>query len=285
MSKDRRLFARFDLDYADHPKIAALSDAAFRAHVELILYARKYMTDGVIGNRVANRLGSRWDADVLTELLTNDEANPSLSVLPNGDYLLHGFADMQETRAEIESRTARNRENGRRGGRPKTQSKTQSVTESVTKSGTQKKAEIETEIETEELLKASCRGTADAVRPDVAEVLDYLDTAIAANGARVPRRTKTNQDAARLLIDKDGRTIEQIKTAIDYATSDEFWRANILSMSKLREKYDTLRLSAQRSRTQATAPRRETTDDRVRAGLELAQRLAQREQTHPQIGA
>ena len=49
MARRSEKFARLSLDYADHPKIVGLSDAAFRAHVELILYSRKYLTDGVIG--------------------------------------------------------------------------------------------------------------------------------------------------------------------------------------------------------------------------------------------
>ena len=49
----------------------------------------------------------------------------------------------------------------------------------------------------------------------------------------------------RLLIDKDGRNVEQIKAAIDFATNDEFWRSNILSASTLRKQYDRLRMKAQ----------------------------------------
>ena len=41
--------------------------------------------------------------------------------------------------------------------------------------------------------------------------------------------------------------MEQVRAAIDWATSYPFWRSNILSMSKLREKYDQLRLSAKRA--------------------------------------
>ena len=153
IAKDRRLFIRLDLDYADHPKIIGLSDAAFRAHITLMLYSRKYETDGIIRNPIANRLGSQWDADVLTELQNNDDESPSLILRDDGDYELHGFSDMQETRAEIRARTEKNRENGAKGGRPRKPKETQSVSESGTGSGsepgTQTKAEIETEIETE----------------------------------------------------------------------------------------------------------------------------------------
>ena len=89
---------------------------------------------------------------------------------------------------------------------------------------------------------------ADAdIRHDVESLLDLLDERIAANGGKMPNRTKKNRDAARLMIDADGLTDEQIRAAIVWATSDEFWRSNILSMSKLREKYEQLRLAAQRS--------------------------------------
>src|SRR5699024_6051912 len=93
--------------------------------------------------------------------------------------------------------------------------------------------------------QTSSSEVADATpRPEIDELLDYLDAAIEANGAKIPTRSKKNLDAARLLLDRDKRTPEQVKAAIDFATSDEFWRTNILSMSKLREKYDTLQMRA-----------------------------------------
>lgn len=159
MTKKSTLFARLSLDYADHPKIISLSDAAFRAHITFILYCRKYETDGVIKNPVANRLALQWETDVLTELQNNDDDAPSLVQVDSGDYYLSGYSDMQETRAEIDARRSRNSQNGAKGGRPRkqkeaktrTQSETHSVTESltdlITDSGTQNKAETETETE------------------------------------------------------------------------------------------------------------------------------------------
>lgn len=148
MGRNGKLFAQFDLDYADHPKIAELSDAAFRLHVELILWSRKYLTDGKIPNRVANRLGFA----PLSELLNNDGKSPSVFKNDDGSYQLHGYADMNDTKAVVEARVSRNSANGARGGRPKkTQSVnewfSESVTDSVTDSGAQKKAEKEKEKE------------------------------------------------------------------------------------------------------------------------------------------
>lgn len=91
-----------------------------------------------------------------------------------------------------------------------------------------------------------------APRPEVLQLLDLLDAEIERNGGKKPSRTKKNLDAARLLIDRDGKTPDQIATAIRWCQSDEFWRSNILSMSKLREKYEQLRLAAERSRKPAT---------------------------------
>ena len=177
-SSDRRVWARLTVDFADSPKVAGLSDAAFRTLVEMILWSRKMMTDGVIPASVARRRwgaktqtethsvtesvtdsGTHCETDPVTELCTNHPTSQSLSRTCDGDYMIHDFLDHQESAEEVNARNARNAANGRRGGRPrKTDSKTHSVTESVTDSGTQTepkpKAELELELE-EEVLRTS----------------------------------------------------------------------------------------------------------------------------------
>ncbi|WP_416902733.1 helix-turn-helix domain-containing protein [Micromonospora echinospora] len=83
-------------------------------------------------------------------------------------------------------------------------------------------------------------------RLDVDRVCRHLADRIEGNGSKRPTITKGWRDAARLLIDRDGRTVEQIVRCIDWCQDDPFWRSNVLSMPKLREKYDQLRLAAQR---------------------------------------
>jgi hypothetical protein len=53
--------------------------------------------------------------------------------------------------------------------------------------------------------------------------------------------------ASRLLREADGHTPAEIETVIRFAQSDSFWKTNILSMPKLREKWDQLWLKAKRS--------------------------------------
>jgi len=97
-------------------------------------------------------------------------------------------------------------------------------------------------------LSFSSDGDAADVPPELAQAIDrvceHLAQRIIANGCKPPRITKKWRDAARLMMTVDGRTEQQIHAAIDWCQSDEFWRSNVLSMPKLREKYEQLRLQA-----------------------------------------
>lgn len=83
-------------------------------------------------------------------------------------------------------------------------------------------------------------------RPDVEAICLHMAESVADRTGRRPRITKKWLDSARLMIDRDGRTPDQIHAAIDWVHNSEFWRANILSIPKLREKWDTLKLQAER---------------------------------------
>jgi len=92
-----------------------------------------------------------------------------------------------------------------------------------------------------------------AERSDVERLCQHLAARIAEDGSKPPSIGKAWRDAARLMIDKDGYTEDQIRRAIDYAHDDEFWRTNILSMPTLRRQYTALRKSAQRAQNRAAA--------------------------------
>ena len=77
---------------------------------------------------------------------------------------------------------------------------------------------------------------------------------IEANDYKRPTVTATWLKDMRLLHVKDERPIENIEKAIRWVTADPFWRKNVLSPGKLRERYDRLRDEAtQRSHSKLPA--------------------------------
>jgi phage replication O-like protein O len=80
---------------------------------------------------------------------------------------------------------------------------------------------------------------------------DLLIELATANGARrLPDPNpapKAWADAERLLITKDGRDPAEAERLLRWCQADDFWRSNILSMPKFRERYDQLLLQAKRS--------------------------------------
>lgn len=54
------------------------------------------------------------------------------------------------------------------------------------------------------------------------------------------RKASRWTDAFRLLHERDGRSWQEIDAMIDWCQADPFWKQNILSGDKLREKWDAL---------------------------------------------
>jgi len=105
-----------------------------------------------------------------------------------------------------------------------------------------------------------------ADRADVESLCTLLADLIESNGSLRPTIGAGWHDAARLLIDKDGRDLESAARLIRWVQADQFWQGNVLSMPKFREKYDQLRLAANAERTaRQTKP---TKDERALSIIE-----------------
>lgn len=238
--KDTRLFIRLDLDYPDHPKIIGLSDAAFRAHITMMAYARKHKTDG----RIPQQIAQRFVDEALNELRTNDPDTPSLELQPDGSYYLHGYEDMNETRAEIDARSRANAENGRRSAAARKRTVQRKGNESLNQSFNEIATETETEIEIEEEHLSSDTDVSDGgdqASPEIIDLCEHLASRVRANGNKVGTVGKRWHQAMDKLSRIDGYTPDQITQVIDWSQQDQFWSSNILSASKLREKFDTLK--------------------------------------------
>lgn len=99
----------------------------------------------------------------------------------------------------------------------------------------------------------------DPKRDDVDRICEHLADRIEGNGSKRPTIAVSWRREARLLMDKDEHTEDEIHALIDWCQDDSFWRSNVLSLPKLREKYDQLALKARTPR--AVNSRQQQTDD------------------------
>lgn len=126
-------------------------------------------------------------------------------------------------------------------------------------------------------------GQSDA-RPDIIRICDYLAEAVEENGSKRPAITKSWLTEARRMLDLDGRTEDEVIRAIDWCQRGEsdrarFWRPNVMSMQKLRAKFDQMRLQAAEE-SRAQQPRQ----SRASQWLQLAADLGDQHEDIRQIG-
>lgn len=91
-------FLNLDDNFADHPKVDALSDGAFRLHVAGLCYASKHKTDGFIPAHRVSRLTRSYRARHLGELM---EARIWLPA--DGGHTIHDYLDWNRSREQIEA--------------------------------------------------------------------------------------------------------------------------------------------------------------------------------------
>lgn len=79
--------------------------------------------------------------------------------------------------------------------------------------------------------------------PEYVRLCHLLADLIADHGVKRPNPDQKRwYDAVRLLVERDGYTVQQVETIIRWAQADSFWCTNILSTPKLRDKFTALRL-------------------------------------------
>ena len=102
---------------------------------------------------------------------------------------------------------------------------------------------------------------ADASDPefsaDVIRLCDLLAELIRLNGNKVGRVGKTWWLACDRLMRLDGYTPQQVEWVMRWSQQNEFWQSNILSMPKLREKFDQLKTRAMNERNERKLTRTE----------------------------
>lgn len=135
-----------------------------------------------------------------------------------------------------------NRENGIKGGRPKKQQ--EQVQEIVEEVKPIEDKPVKQKRNTEQ------NATIAQYHSDVEYLTDLLVDKLKNNNpnAKVPSNLDSWKKEIHSMIEIDKYKFEQIARVIEFSQSDDFWKSNILSAKKLREKIGTLILQMNRVR-------------------------------------
>ena len=271
---------KVDDSFHSHPKVMAAGPAALGLWLIAGTWSCANLTDGFVPDYVLPRLAA--DAEELARTLVA----VGLWRRAKGGHRFHDWDIYQRSREEVlderrkwaEKKAEQRATKKAKGGKSRSDAKVspgdtpgdspggvpRESSSSRSRSRTSPNGEVK---------KASPSSSAIADRADVERVCAHLADRITANGNRKPAVGAKWLNAARLLIDRDGITEEQIHAAIDWCQNDEFWRGNILSMPKLRQQFDQLRQAARRTSRSGAPPSRSTTDERVAQAQALKSEL------------
>lgn len=102
---------RLDDAFPDHPKVAALSDAAFRAHVTGMAYCARHLTDGFIPERKGREIAG----DALDELMSSPRNGSPLWISVSDGYEIHAYLEYNPSREDVDGGRKLRAEAGKKG--------------------------------------------------------------------------------------------------------------------------------------------------------------------------
>jgi hypothetical protein len=108
-------WVNLDDQMAEHPKIVGLSDGAFRLHISAIMYANRFLTDGVIAFDAVARLTPRFKKTYLDELLLRQIWTERNTNGTGRSFEIHDYLDWNKSRADVEKRRKVRADAGRKG--------------------------------------------------------------------------------------------------------------------------------------------------------------------------
>jgi hypothetical protein len=98
------MWVKLDDQFTAHPKVARLSDLAFRVHIETMCYCARYLTDGYVPSKVSRNV--HWK--VLASLVASGLWEP----VEDG-YRIHDWAEWNPPADAVRARRKRDAERKR----------------------------------------------------------------------------------------------------------------------------------------------------------------------------
>ncbi|KAA0916442.1 hypothetical protein [Dietzia sp. ANT_WB102] len=264
---------KVDDGFWSHPKVLTMSAEATSLWVRAGTYSCQHLTDGYIATGLLQVLGSE---DAARELVGN-----GLWLEADGGYEFHDWDDYQETSETVKRRREQARERQRRFREERENRK--NVTPGVTRDTTRDSRGSSQKVSTPDPTRpdptrpdhysssAKPPAVAEPPRQDVEALCDRLRNHIAGNTTRTPNITAKWRTEARLLLDRDGVPFDEAVRVLDWCQQDSFWKSNILSMPKFREKFPALQIKSHQQSNVTTFPSRPTASQRAQAHLDTVE--------------
>lgn len=231
---------KVDDSFYDHPKVFDAPDCAVALWVRAGCWSARNLTDGKVPSKLPARLCDDPESAV-SELLVR-----GLWEEWEDGYRFCDWTDYQPSAERVKATRKARAEAGSRGGRAKAARQSSSNLPDGSQGSASDAHKQKSAPTRPDPTRTTTSSSEAPPRDDVEEVCGHLADWVEKNGSKRPTIGKGWRDAARLMIDRDGLTVDQIRKAIDWSQNDEFWRSNILSMPTLRKQFDRLRLAAQR---------------------------------------
>jgi hypothetical protein len=237
MPESKLPYIRVAVTMPRHPKLDAVPRSKRWLLIELWCYCHETRNDGLITAAAFEARGTKAERDALL-------AAGWAQRLPDGSVQMHDYLDYQQSAAEIEELGSKRSAAGKAGAAAKAAKRQASAEASATASDEQtgSKPQAELAVASHEATKRTS-GKPDAPsRLDVEQVCAAVVNAEIAKGSKKPTVTDAWRSQARLMLDADRRSLAEVLAVIEWARDHRFWRANVRSVPKLREQFDTLRL-------------------------------------------
>jgi hypothetical protein len=290
---DKRAFAQFDVGYLDNPKIMEVFDAspiAICMHIASVLYCAQHLTDGIVSAGPMQRKagGSADDTRLLVDADLWHLPGHACEFCPQpaeGKVYVHDYTEHNRTSDGVK----RASQAGKRGAEALWEKKRAAQKNDADRMPTAYESHSEPQCDSDEIAMPRERErkrereeakapSSEKERPDIDQVIQGFSALLTANDVKhKPGQSWLN--AARLLIDKDRYTPEQILFVAQFATTDEFWRSNVLSLPKLREKFEQLKIKAQGNKPKTGS------QVRLQAGFDLLQETRAEMANQLELGA
>lgn len=231
------LWVKLSVDYLDDPKILRVGMDGELLFIRSLAYAKK-RNDGFIPEAVLPRIGFGFSLGQLSEIAKKLESEGLWQAAEAG-WTITAWSVWQVDTSSERGGFA-NHKRWHKEAKPGCQW----CESKWNPNGLQMESNVGLQMDSreEKSREEKSRENSFVASADAEQLCDLLKQRMEANGVKTKPVTTAWLRQMDAIMRLDKHTPDDIRAVIEWCQSDPFWRCNILSPKKLREKFETLRL-------------------------------------------